>query len=325
MLLLITITRRLLPFLIIVPFFFSCGKDPSDSGHVPVTPVDTLNAGWAKIVMTQSSLNDIFFINNNTGYVIADADIYKSVNGGSSWQKVHHSSGSLTNIAMGSESNSVFIIAPASKVLFSMNGGTSFDSTVVNDQLTDAFFVNATTAYAVGRSFWKSINAGSTWSKLYDFPSSTFDGYKSLYFIDEQNGWVAGKGGVFKTTTGGTTWGLITIGSSYDFHNTGNVYFTDLNNGYVTDAKRIGKTTNAGTSWTTVFTGGIDTYSDLHFPAINTGYMTNGNYIIKTNNGGASWAREIFSAEGVITEVHFTDANHGWACGTNGVLYKYQN
>lgn len=302
---------------LIVPLFYGCSKN-SSSDNPPAT-TDTLATGWKKITMPDLSYNDIFFINNNTGYLVGDGNIFRSTDGGNNWQKVYGASSGLINIAMGSESNIVFI-SDNNRIIFTKNGGASFDSVTINTLIQDAFFVSATTVYAVGISFWKSTNAGSTWTKLYDFPGPVF-GYSSLHFLNDQYGWVAGIGGPYKTTNGGLAWEQK---SNPDFNfNSGNPFFIDINNGYVSDGSRTGKTSNAGNSWSRVFEAGGG-YQDLHFLTTNTGYISEGKYIHKTTDGGNTWSKEVTLPQKTIIELHFTDAAHGWACGT-GVVLKYQN
>jgi photosystem II stability/assembly factor-like uncharacterized protein len=179
---------------------------------------------------------------------------------------------------------------------------------------------NATTVYAVGEKFWKSVDAGSTWTKIYDFPFSSA-GYRSLHFLNDQYGWVAGASGPFKTTNGGIAWEQ-KPNPAFSF-GSGNVFFTDVNNGYVSDGSITAKTTNGGNTWNRVFTGSSG-YNDLHFISTNTGYTTDGNYVYKTLDGGSTWNKEVALPQKILVELHFTDASHGWACGTGAVL-KFQN
>jgi len=310
--------KNLLLIILAFPIFFACSKDSSDD--VPPAPVDTLSTGWKKIPMPDLGFVDIFFINNNTGYTIGDADIFRSTDGGNNWQKLYHTSTGLTNIAMGSESNIVFINANSNSITLTKNGGVSFESVTISSPVQDAFFVSATTVYAVGASFWKSTDAGSTWTKLYDFLGSG-GGYRSLHFLNEQYGWVAGAGGLYKTTNGGLAWEQKT--SPVFSFSSGNPFFIDINNGYVSDGIRTGKTSNGGNSWSKVFEGTTG-YQDLHFLSSNTGYITEGSYIYKTTDGGNTWSKEVVLPQKTIFELHFTDATHGWACAGGAVL-KYQN
>jgi|GEM_PF-668895 len=301
---------------LVSPLLFSCS---SKSPDVQPTPVDTLGTGWRKISMPDSNgFADIFFINNNTGYVVG-AGIFRSTDGGSNWQKVNNGTvPGIVNIAMGSESNGVFVTG-SFQILFTKDGGASFGSVNVNDNIQDAFFVNATTVYAVGDKFWKSTDAGSTWTKIYDFPPGS--GYRSLHFLNDQYGWVAGSGGPFRTINGGIAWEQKTH-PEFNFL-WGSAFFNDTNNGYVSDGGRVFKTSNSGNAWTKVFTG-TGGYQDLHFTSTTTGYFTEGNYIYKTTDGGSTWNKVVVLPKKTMVELHFTDASHGWACG-DGIVLKYQN
>lgn len=126
---------KILIYLSLFPLLFSCS---SKSPDVPPTPVDTLTTGWKKITMPESSFSDIFFINNNVGYV-GGTSIYRSTDGGNNWQKVYQPSVGISNIAMGSEANSIFITGNG-QVIVTRNGGVSFDIVTINDVISDAFF-----------------------------------------------------------------------------------------------------------------------------------------------------------------------------------------
>ena len=301
---------------LIFPLLFSCSSRPPVP---PPTPVDTLGAGWRKISLPELFFNDIFFINNNTGYVVGNGTIFKSTDGGSNWQQIHQSTSGIINIAMGSESNVIFV--GGGRLLYTKNGGSSFDSVTLIDLIEDAFFVNATTVYAVGQKVWKSTNAGSTWTNIYDLPASA-TGHKSLQFLNEQYGWLACKNGPYKTINGGVTWEQKTV-PDFNF-SIGSVYFTDTDNGYVSDGRYISKTPNGGNTWSRVFTGGGYHYQDIHFISTNLGYTLDGNRIYKTTNAGSAWTKEVVLVNNTLIDLHFTDASHGWACGVNVVL-KYQN
>jgi photosystem II stability/assembly factor-like uncharacterized protein len=221
---------------------------------------------------------------------------------------------------MGSESNIIFT-GLTNKIVFTKNGGAAFDSVNVNDWISDAFFVTPSTAYAIGNGFWKSTNAGSTWTKLYDFPNPIGD-YRTLHFLNDQIGWIAGEQGVFKTINGGADWEQKMIGPEFT-GSSANVFFADANIGFISAQSLIGKTSNGGASWSKIFTGSY-AYKDLHFISAATGYVSDSSYIYKTQDGGSTWNKEVVLPGKLIVELHFTDATHGWACGT-GIILKYQN
>ena len=314
------------PLLILVAaIIFSCNKK-SSTPAIPNPPVeqDTLAPGWSKkIVSGASTFLDIFFI-NNTGFAMADSGIYKSIDGGDNWdEKVPGVAGGSSNInlGMGSETNVSIVLGPG-RIVSSHDGGASFDTVAIADVgVTDVFYVDSITAYAAGKSIWKTTDAGSHWTKLYDFTGTV--SYQTLFFLNDQTGWIIRYDGLYKTTNGGVNWQPITIGNQFNFVYDGVVFFVNANHGFVADSVSVGTTTNGGTSWSKVY-GGKGGYHDLFFVDDNTGYVTDDRYIFKTIDGGTTWTKEASIPGTKFFELHFTDANHGWACGSNGTILKFK-
>jgi photosystem II stability/assembly factor-like uncharacterized protein len=297
-------------------FFFSCKKNNADSSS---SPEDTLATGWNKIVLAEPvQLVDIFFI-SNTGFTISPNSIFKSVDGGNNWSRIASLATNFVNIGMGSETNAIFVLSP-NKLVSTHNGGTSFDTATVADNfLMDVFFISSSVAYAAGKSIWKTIDGGYNWTKLHDF--TDLGGYKSLYFLNDQTGWVVRTEGLYKTINGGVDWQLIST-PTFNFSTSCDVFFLNTNTGYISDELSIGKSINAGSSWSKTFNG-VSTYHDIHFVTDNIGYITDRTRIYKTTDGGNTWVKEVALLSNSLIELHFTDANHGWACGDGGTVLKF--
>jgi photosystem II stability/assembly factor-like uncharacterized protein len=313
--------KQFFPIIAILISLVICSCNKTHNPDSPKTPTDTLATGWKKIVLTETTdLVDIFFI-NSTGFTISSNGIFKSADGGNNWSRITTitTGTGLDNIGMGSEMNAVFVSHP-NRLISTHNGGVSFDTAIVADNLvTDVFFVSATVAYAAGKSIWKTIDGGYNWTKLYDF--TVLADYNSLYFINEQTGWVIRTGGLYKTTNGGVDWQLIST-PTFDLNTTRDVFFLNSNTGYISDELSVGKTINTGTSWSKAFTG-VPTYHDIHFVTDNIGYITDGPRIYKTADAGTTWTKEVVLAASSLLELHFTDVNHGWACGSGGIILKF--
>jgi len=307
--------------------FTSCNKDNSEP-VIPPAPVaaDTLSAGWQKISFINSlDLVDIFFI-NNTGFAVG-SDVYKSSDGGDHWTLLAAGSGlaqdSYLNIGMGNENNAIFT-ADNFSFIATRNGGKTFTKKQLSDHLlSDVFFVDTTTAYAVGNSVWKTTDAGDTWTKLYDFRPTT--GFSSIFFTDKQTGWVVKQDGIYKTTNGGAAWQLVntdTSGLTYG----GVGFFINANTGFVATRHFLKKTVDGAATFNKVFTFGYeDAYHDIYFVSANVGYITDGPRIFKTTDGGNTWSKIVVLAapSRLLVELHFTDARHGWACGEKGIILKF--
>jgi photosystem II stability/assembly factor-like uncharacterized protein len=69
---------------------FSCTKH-HDSPGTPAQPelLDTLGAGWQRIQIDPTlNFEDIFFVNNQTGYLCGDHYLGKSTDGGLTWKLI---------------------------------------------------------------------------------------------------------------------------------------------------------------------------------------------------------------------------------------------
>lgn len=319
-------TVRILAFACLI-LFFSCKKEnnnnPTPSPPPPPVSVDTLGTGWKKINFIDTSyLVDIFFI-NNTGFAVGP-HIYKSSDGGENWSQLTSPSGlgSLFNIGMGNEMNAIFLVP--NQLVVTHNGGASFTIKVLPDpNISDVFFTDSTVAYAIGSSIWKTLDAGDNWMKLYDFPASNV--FSSIFFSNEQTGWVNKQGGVYKTINGGINWQLVNT-DKMNFSNDGTIFYLNSDTGYVSDSYDLEKTVNGGATWTKVFTFTYTTsvYHDIHFVSENVGYVTDGPRLFTTTDGGDTWTKAVSLASSPkLFELHFTDANHGWACGRKGTILKY--
>ena len=251
----------LVPSLLLL-IIVSCKKSSSTDGQLPVLPVDTLAEGWKKIIINERpELFDIFFV-NNTGFVVGSSTIDKSTDGGNSWNIILHGN-AILNIGMGSEVNAAFAVFP-NKIVSTHNGGANFDTVSIADNaITDVFYTDPEAAYAVGRSFWKTNDGGLHWTKLHDFVNSSM--YQTMYFLNDQTGWVIRADSLYKTIDGGASWQSIITGNQfYPGDGFGVVFFTNSAHGFIADEYSVDVTTNSGAAWNKIYKGG-QYYHDLYF------------------------------------------------------------
>ena len=177
----------------------------------------TTNGGLNWTVSTIQSSGQIFFLNQNTGWTLANitagSNILKSTDSGSSWQIQH--------------STSDFRI------------------------IYDIFFLDENTGYTSGyrHNILKTTNGGINWTSQND--ESSAQGLYSIYFINANSGWTVGdfystvNTSTYYTTNGGTNW-MSNIGIT----GAGRLNRVKINNspvGYVAGQNQIMyKTTNAG-------------------------------------------------------------------------------
>lgn len=311
---------------------FGCSKDNdivSDPGE-PFLP-DTLGTGWTKdSIPTDLFLMDVFFLSENMGYIVHDQGMRKTINAGGAWSAPDAGGmASYLNIAASIGGKVANVRSNYDGLHVSQNFGQTFTEVLTATQsgvgavplrCTDAFYSSDAICYAAGRSsLFKSTDGGLTFSKIYSFSNTPDGGYASLFFINDNVGWVVAIGGLLKTTDGGLSW--------QHQHNVerGMLHFINPNIGFLIGTSGFKKTTNGGTIWESLAFPETQTNDifDIHFINETTGYVSTSKSIYKTVDGGATWARVVKMGSKSIGEIHFTDANHGWACGSNGMILKF--
>jgi photosystem II stability/assembly factor-like uncharacterized protein len=319
--------KVLLPILSAL-LIFSCKKN--HDANTRTSKEDSLGTGWTKITgVVEGYITDIYF-SGNTGFLATNSfnEIFKSTNGGDTWQKVYQSSAPFLNMGMGSSDNAGFVWGNPNKtqILYTTNGGASFDSAELgtnNNNFNDIFYVSPQIAYANNGKLWKTVNGGKNWTTIYTFPGSGLS-MSVLFFLNEQNGWAVAKDVLYKTTNSGVSWTPITNHGIASSGGENSLFFTDLNTGYYGNGTTIKKTVDGGANWLTVYTAFDQGYfHNLHFINSQLGYLTDKNLIMKTTDGGATWTREVRLGDNYAIELHFTDANHGWAGTNGGTILKF--
>jgi len=147
--------------------------------------------------------------------------------------------------------------------------------------------------------------------------SGTTSNINTVYFININEGFCAGDGGLLlKTTNSGLNWFPINSPAYFNFNY---IKFFGNDSAVLCDESRdsIYFTTNGGTNWylRDVNTAYYSYYRHIDFLNFNTGYYFSGGHMYRTTNNGISWT-DTYSTIGIK---HFSFANEltGWSAGTN--------
>lgn len=157
-------------------------------------------------------------------------------------------------------------------------------------------------------------------------PTTLPESLKSVYFTDNETGFVGGvNGGIYKTTNAGQSWDKQTtpVTSSVS-----GLFFTSSSTGFAVGGQNscsgtgcvppggfILRTTNGGKTWTKIYTPSKPLeVTSVWFVNSSTGYCTNGTRILKTNNGGDTWSEyDLGDIGGLLMQVRFADSKNGFA------------
>ncbi|NOS84863.1 MAG: T9SS type A sorting domain-containing protein [Ignavibacteria bacterium] len=286
------------------------GWAAGDSGVI----IHTSNSGNNWVIQnsgTTETIDDIFFINQNTGWVIANGFFYdgtiilRTTNKGANWSFSRYE-----------------------------------DTTVVYNQI---YFLNTVTGFLTGYSggILKSTNGGFNWFNtnidtaycpiLYLFPKN------NIYFINSLTGFACGgqvdiQGMIWRTTDAGLNWKTYCVSSEplYDIKainqnivfTTGGDFEYGLSNVY---------TTNSGVSWiyepVSQLLGkgqsiGMRTPSEFWIPldyldifAVNT----------DSGFGPHNWREVPYPGNEGINYTFFVSPTMGWSLADSGRIYKYNS
>jgi len=271
----------------------------------PVTFIISQSTNYQRVTTyTYSSFNDIYFVNENTGWVAGiSGTIYKTLDGGQTWQVQRSNATSSLSAISFLDDQKGFIV-----------GG---NCTLI-----------------------KTTNGGSTWEK--DSIKAIPDGsatINSVYFSDANKGWLLAStslaGWILSTTDGGITWvvNLTTTKPLNAFS------FSGANNGVACgkDAATLYYTTNGvtwllaptpslgGFSYTRSDLRGVFMVSSTEAHVVGWGSAAAGlqpSIHLKTTDGGASW-KCLDTATSTndnrtydnLWSVRFKDATNGLAIG----------
>ena len=250
-------------------------------------------SGWdVRSGLRSQDFYDVEFPSENVGYAFGEFNGYKTTDGGLSWKTM-----SLTSVVTGSQftDEQKGFVADGYNIYKTTNGGSSFTPSYSVDvngspELRKLLAVssNVILAYSSFGKIYRTANAGTNWSVVYDQPLNQL---MAITFPTAQVGYgmdLVGK--VIKTTNGGSSWAPVyTWSGSGEFFNT--IAFVSATVGYMggKDGLLL-KTTNGGVSWEPVFGGIPSTIKDLVFASAQEGYaFLEEGTVYKTTDGGATW------------------------------------
>ncbi|MBM4159180.1 MAG: T9SS type A sorting domain-containing protein [Ignavibacteria bacterium] len=309
---------------------------------------------------TNFALNDVYFINENTGWIAGYSIVLKTTNGGLNWiSQTLPEQTNNTGIYFLNE-NTGFITGDISQIYQSYlylfkttNGGINWNT--INYYITSGFFGTASSKdiYAVNdNTILKTYRENDSYTSAGSIMKSTNGGTNffhtivcgftiGLSFTDSQTGWTTSTnfsaspiGGIFKiykTTNTGDNWNEL-----FNDTQTGNlpiegraIQFLNSSTGYILGQGSntiFIKTTNGGINWL------LDTLyhnknRTMYFTDVNTGWIAGTSYgsnsnISKTTNGGINWADQNIQGTESINKIFFINSNTGWAVCSNGIILK---
>jgi len=275
----------------------------------------TYNSGYSN---GNLGVSDIYFIDEMNGFLVtstsaANEYVWKTTNGGVSWQQLNQSfspSSSFEYSKVGFSTINIGYAISSNIVKSTTNGGASWGNQVPNSATSfkDLDFKN-TLAWVCGTGgkIIKTTNGGDSWTTL---TTGTTQNLTAIQFLDQYTGYAFGNNGtVIKTTDGGITWGpFITnlpTGTSTVFE----AQFTNPMNGYVSRNDGFYHSTDGGSTWNLIPVPAGVVISDFHLLNSNLGlatyntklYRIDGNCTVDSTSVSASASNEYIFGNDTLT------------------------
>lgn len=294
---------------------------------------------------------DLHFNNDQTGWAtVGDGSVLKTINGGVNWTKrINAPYGNIASIHFFDSNTGLAISNYAHAIGLSSNNGFIWKTTDHGSNWSQKFItqnnqtiaslkmVNSATGFAVGMNkIFKTTNQGESWQS----DSLNNINLTSIFFSDQQTGWLTGgTGAALKTTNTGGSWLQYNTNTTKHLNS---IFFIDNNTGYFCgDSGIVCRTTNGGLNWNSTFPAAHRKLKQVYFINSYTGYIV-GNFIIntpyttrtnrlllKTSNGGNNWVAlindTINDGNSELNSIIFTNANTGLLLTNSGHILVTSN
>jgi len=163
------------------------------------------------------------------------------------------------------------------------------------------------------------ICSGIAYSQWFELDAGTNEKLNSVFFIDENNGWIAGKDIILTTTDGGNNWlqsQLVGINNS--------IHFLNHNLGWVSSSEgKIFKTTDGGLNWTLIHTESGKEITSITFTDENLGIASGYNRtILVTSDGGENWQSVLTESYDHLLKTYIYSPDLMFVIGGNGLVYR---
>lgn len=255
---------------------------------------------WNKYPLnTTENINEIYFRNDENGYLVAGRKVFITSDGGSSWRETvifrttdfRNSTPTFLSIRFADKKRGLAIGSILN------NKGNVVDSLVM-----------------------RTVDGGQTWQRLV-VPSKL-----ELFHVDfngSSHGWIVGDNGlILATTDSGDTWRVQRSGTTNALYN---VDFRDDFEGYaVGEAGTILRTVNGGSNWEKVQTPHNGSFMRVDFADDKNGWIAgHGGTILRSGDKGRTWTRIESNTKKSLYGLYIVK-RYGWAVGAGGLLLEYQ-
>ncbi|MEE9554345.1 MAG: YCF48-related protein [candidate division Zixibacteria bacterium] len=281
------------------------------------------DSDWIEIpTPTVLPLNDVYFLDELTGWAGGDQGILRTINGGDTWSL--YATGDDVEAVYFIDSMEGWASGNDGMIIHSTDGGVSwsFQPSGVGEKIRDIRMADNMNGWAVGRDgiLRHTSDGGASWNHQ---ANPAVDDLRGIAIFDPSTAWIVGSDGVIlHTANSGASWNLQPSGTAQELEG---VHFIDSQNGWACgDFGVIVKTVNGGASWQILNSGTNAILNDIFFVTAEIGWVVGAaGAILFTNDGGVTWEQVQTDIFATLNAVQFLNADLGFAAGSDGSVYQY--
>jgi photosystem II stability/assembly factor-like uncharacterized protein len=256
-------------------------------------------ANWfERPIGTNRAINDIYFANQDIGFVVTGGSIFSTSDAGHLWRETR----TFASSEFGGATPELYSLRFKDK-----KHGWVVGSVSRSDRVTGSILAMTTDG---GRS-WNVLQA-PTGSELIH-----------IDFVDDKRGWIVGAAGtILHTKDAGETW------IRQDSGTTNTLYHVDFRNerlGWaVGERGTILRTIDGGLTWAKVDSEVRSTLLSVQFVTSDDGWIVGrGGVILRSGDGGRTWIDQQIPTKQNLYALFMTKKN-GWAVGSDGLILRYE-
>ena len=230
--------------------------------------------------------------NANVVYVGRSDTLFKTTNGGSSWQHIPFPGTTISSVTFDKSNSNIVYVANNLGISKTTNAGTSWSniySSILNENITsletlaDGRVLIGTESQGIQISTDGAVSFNSIGGDLFSPTGMLFENNDNTIILWNYNG-------MYKSTNAGDTWRLTLAEGSSDRQGL-SINPANSDNWVLANYYGFCSTMDGGNTWLQKPIGAADDASEIIFSKANSNYIvaeTNSN-LVRSTNGGLSW------------------------------------